>query len=209
MKNSIVVFLVVVILSGCEWTGEFSGELRDSITAKPLCGARVPYAKDLEVTSDGLGFISFSRDNQDVEEFEVIKAGYVVEEFKLKDEEHKLVYVTPITAGSVSYVELADLTFSNCIRQSNICYSEVQSLSCDNQGISSVIGVENLGALTGLTLVGNNLTELSSLINHTSLITIDITGNNNVTCVQLNELIAAKGSSNVLPSSSDVGVNCQ
>jgi len=204
-----VILLCVLLVYGCEWTGEFSGEVRDGVTKMPLCYAKIPYGEDLETYSDELGYFYFTRENRGAEDFEVIHPGYQQQVFEVEDGEHKLVLVTPQAAGIVKYVEMGDSNFSSCIRRSDKCFSDVQSLICDNQSIQSIQGVENLSSLTSLSLVGNNVIDLSALIDHQSLVTIDISGNNNVTCDQLNQLINAKGIANVTPSISNVGVNCQ
>ena len=86
--------------------------------------------------------------------------------------------LAPVILTPIETLNIADPALSKCIRNTRRLYIEdITALTCNNQGVQSVEGIEQLSALKTLFLSFNQIEDIDPLASLSSLSTLYLAGN--------------------------------
>lgn len=99
---------------------------------------------------------------------------------------------------------MADTNLRNCIQQhieDQEIYApeELKQLACSSAGIESLDGLERFSRIEQLDLENNPLTQISTLFMLANLQYVDLRGNSNIGCEELNRLKRLVNNSSQFP----------
>ncbi|PCK03716.1 MAG: hypothetical protein COA42_19940 [Alteromonadaceae bacterium] len=112
---------------------------------------------------------------------------------------HRFDYANWTHEPFISSPDFNDAQLISCIDSyGDVTVDQFKTLSCRTAGIGSVEGIEELYSLRTLDLAHNNLTDIAPLLDAPLLLSVDITGNENINCQQLDLLVSQLGADNVI-----------